>query len=84
MEKTEETIDQIKTRVVGIDIRLDNTTYGVVDIRGEIVAQDYFYTSDYADVNEYVSVLAEKLITLMEENGGYDTIRSIGISAPSY
>ena len=83
MEKTEDTVDQIKTRVVGIDIRLDRTTYGVVDIRGEIVAQDYFDTSDYDDVNEYVSVLAERLLLLMEENGGHETIRSIGISAPS-
>ncbi len=83
MEKTDDTVDQIKTRVVGIDIRLERTTYGIVDIRGEIVAQDYFDTSEYNDVNEYITVLAEKVITLMEENGGYESIRSIGISAPS-
>ncbi|MCR5679501.1 MAG: ROK family protein [Prevotella sp.] len=83
MEKIEDSVDTIKTRVVGIDIRLDKTTFGVVDIRGDIVAQDYFFTSDYSDVNEYVKVLADKLIVLMEENGGYDSIRSIGISAPS-
>ena len=79
----EETMDQIKTRVIGIDIRLDKTTYGIVDIRGEILTQDFFYTSDYSDVNDFVSVLAEKLLVMMEENGGHDTIRSIGISAPS-
>ena len=83
MDNTDETVDQIKTRVIGIDIRLDKTTYGVVDIRGEIVAQDYFDTSEYADVNDYVAVLAEKLLELMEENGGHESIRSIGISAPS-
>ena len=83
MEKTEESVDKIKTKVIGIDIRLEKTTYGVVDIRGEIVAQDYFDTSDYPDVNDYVTVLAEKLLTLMEENGGHEAIRSIGISAPS-
>ena len=80
METAEETMDQIKTRVIGIDIRLDKTTYGIVDIRGEIVSQDHFYTSDYSD---YIAVLAEKLLTLMEENGGHESIRSIGISAPS-
>jgi glucokinase len=79
----EETMDKIKTRVIGIDIRLDKTTYGVVDIRGEIVSQDYFDTSDYSDVNDFVSVLADKLLVLMEENGGHEAIRSIGISAPS-
>ena len=83
METAEETIDQIKTKVIGIDIRLERTTYGVVDIRGEIVSQDYFDTSEYADVNEYVAVLAEKLLALMAENGGHEAIRSIGISAPS-
>ena len=78
-----ETIDQIKTRVVGIDIRVDRTTFAVVDIRGEIVAQDYFLTTDYHDVNDFVAALWEKVIALMEENGGYETIRSVGVSAPS-
>lgn len=83
MEANEESVDMIKTRVVGVDIRLDRTTYGVVDIRGEIVAQDYFDTSSYPDVNEFVSVLAERLLILVEENGGIESIRSIGISSPS-
>ena len=83
MEKTEENVDHIKTRVIGIDIRLEKTTYGIVDIRGEIVAQDYFETTDYADVNDFIAALAEKLLVLMEENGGHESIRSIGISAPS-
>ena len=78
-----ETIDQIKTRVVGIDIRVDRTTFAVVDIRGEIVAQDYFLTTDYHDVNDFVAALCEKVIALVEENGGYETIRSVGVSAPS-
>ena len=79
----EESVDIIKTRVVGVDIRVEKTTYAVVDIRGEIVAQDYFNTSDYPEVNEYVQVLAEKILTLVEENGGFESIRSVGISAPS-
>ena len=83
METNDETIDKIKTRVIGIDIRLDKTTYGIVDIRGEIVAQDYFDTSLYPDVNDYITALADRLITISEENGGYESIRSIGISVPS-
>ncbi len=83
MEKKDESIDQIKTRVVGIDIRVDRTTFAVVDIRGEIVAQDYFLTSDYTDINEYVAALCERVVALVEENGGYETIRSVGVSAPS-
>ena len=83
METIDETVDIIKTRVIGIDIRLDKTTYGIVDIRGEIVAQDHFETSEYDDVNDFITVLADKLLALAEENGGYESIRSVGISAPS-
>ena len=76
-------IDRIKTRVVGVDIREAKTTYAVVDIRGEIISMDYFMTTEYPNVSDFVSALSEKIITLVEENGGYDTIRSIGLSAPS-
>lgn len=76
-------VDHIKTRVVGIDIRENRTTYAVVSVRGEIIAQDHFRTSDYLEISEYVSALAEKVLSLVEENGGYETVRSVGISAPS-
>ena len=78
-----EIVDQIKTRVVGIDIRLSRTTFAVVDVRGEIVAQDRFVTADYPDINDYVKVLSDKVMMLVEENGGYETVRSIGVSVPS-
>ena len=83
MENNTETVDKIKTRVVGIDIRVEKTTFAVVDIRGEIIAQDHFSTLDYKDVNDYINALCEKVVTLVEENGGYEKIRSIGVSAPS-
>ena len=85
MENVEavESVDQIKTRVVGIDIRIERTTIALVDIRGEIVAQDHFATSDYPDVNDYVTALSENIFALLEENGGYESVRSIGVSAPS-
>ncbi len=78
-----EVVDEIKTRVVGVDIREARTTYALVDIRGEILAIDYFSTMDYPDVNNFVTALSEKIIMLVEENGGYERVRSIGISAPS-
>ena len=76
-------MEQIKTRVVGIDIRENRTTYALVNIRGEILAQDYFRTSDYPDVTEYTNKLSELVLQLIEENGGYEAVRSVGISAPS-
>jgi glucokinase len=83
MKTNMEAVDKIKTRVVGVDIREVRTTYAVVDIRGEIIAMDYFMTIDYPDISDYVSALSEKIIMLVEENGGYEMIRSIGMSAPS-
>ena len=78
-----ESVDEIKTRVVGVDIREVKTTFALVDIRGEIIALDYFNTLDYPDISDYVSTLSEKIIMLVEENGGYEKVRSVGISAPS-
>ena len=73
----------VKKRVVGIDISLEETIYAVVDVRGNILAKDSFPTLDYPDINNYVSALAEHVIELVEANGGYETIRSVGISCPS-
>lgn len=73
----------IKDRVVGIDISKLTTTYAIVDIRGNILAKDQFPTVDYPDVNDYVAVLSEKLVTFMLENDAIGKVRSVGISAPS-
>ncbi|WP_033147258.1 ROK family protein [Prevotella sp. P6B1] len=74
---------QIKTKVVGVDISNERTTYAIVDIRGNIIAEEDFLTSDYPDVNNFVTVLSDKIVNLVEANGGYETIRSIGVSSPS-
>ena len=76
-------IDKIKTRVVGIDIREARTTYAVVNIRGEILGQDHFCTSDYPDITSYVTELCDRVQAMIEEYGGYETVRSVGISVPS-
>lgn len=74
---------QIKTKVVGVDISNESTTYAIVDIRGNILAEEYFLTSDYPDVNNFVTALSDKIVNMVEANGGYETIRSIGMSSPS-
>lgn len=73
----------VKKRVVGVDISLDATTYAVVDVRGNILAKDSFPTENYPDINNFATALAEHIIEMVEANGGYETIRSVGISAPS-
>jgi glucokinase len=48
-----------------------------------ILAKETFPTSDYLNVNEYVSVLSEKIIAFVEQHVGYESIRSVGVSVPS-
>ncbi|MBO4892921.1 MAG: ROK family protein [Prevotella sp.] len=73
----------LKTKVVGVDISMESTTYAMVDVRGNILAEDSFPTEDYPDVNNFVTTLSEKIVMMVEQNGGYETIRSIGVSCPS-
>ena len=73
----------IKTRVVGVDISLERTSIGIVDIRGEIIATDCFVTSEHPYIGDYLSVLCQHILNLVEENGGYESIRSVGICSPS-
>jgi len=73
----------IKTRVVGIGLSIDVTDYAIVDIRGNIIANRSFPTTDFPNVNEFVTYLSERIVEMVEENGGYESIRSVGISVPS-
>ena len=73
----------VKTHVVGIDISIERTTYAILDIRGNILAKESFLTTDYPNVNDYVSKLTESIVQMMEENGGFFSCRSVGISCPS-
>ena len=73
----------IKSKVVGVDIGIDTTTFAIVDVRGNIIAEDGFMTTDYPDIASFIDRLSEGILTLVEANGGYETIRSVGISSPS-
>lgn len=73
----------VKKRVIGVDISLNATSYAIVDVRGNILARDSFLTEDYPDIAVFVTKLSEGIIQLIEANGGMETVRSVGISAPS-
>jgi glucokinase len=73
----------IKDRAIGIDIGVKTTTLAIVDLRGTIIAKDSVSTSAYQDVSSFIEMLAEHIVMLAESNGGYELIRSVGISAPS-
>ena len=73
----------IKSRVIGIDVSFETTTIAIVDIRGRVIAKTDFPTTDYPNINGFVNKLCETTIQLSENNGGYLSIRSVGISVPS-
>ena len=71
--------ETIKKRVIGIDISLEATSYAIVDVKGEVVVMDSFPTLDYPDINLFVSVLSERVMEMVERNGGYESIRSANL-----
>ena len=75
--------DKIKSKVIGINVDTTTTTIAVVDLRGNIVAQDSIPTQNFPNVNNFVEALSERVVMLAENNGGYENIRSVGMCAPS-
>lgn len=73
----------IKERVVSVDISLDKTTYAIVDVRGNIIARNEFPTELYPNITDYLSILCDSIFDLITQTGGYDTVRSVGVSVPS-
>lgn len=73
----------VKKQVVGVDISLEETTFGILNAKGEILVKDSFPTLNYPDANEYVMALCERILMMMETHGGYESIRSVGVSCPS-
>lgn len=73
----------VKSRVIGVDVSKDQTTYAIVDVRGNIIAKDFFPTSDYPEINKFVDVLCGRIFELAVNNGGIEQIRSVGVSVPS-
>jgi glucokinase len=76
-------LTNVKNLVVGVDIGIAMTTYAVVDLRGEIYAQDTLKTLDYPNFDNFLAVLCDRIVQLVEANGGYQAVRSVGVCCPS-
>ena len=77
------TQENIKTRVVGVDIKLERTTIAIVDVRGNVISKSDFPTGCNPNAGDFISTLSNNIISLLEANGGYETIRSVGICCSS-
>jgi glucokinase len=72
-----------KPYVVGIDVGGTNTVFGVVDARGVILYSGAIKTGNYPDVNDYISALAKGLKPVIEQAGGAEAIKGIGMGVPN-
>ena len=72
-----------KPYVVGIDIGGTNSVFGIVDARGTILYSGSIKTGKYADVNDYVAALATGVKSVIEQAGGPELIKGVGMGAPN-
>jgi glucokinase len=68
---------------IGIDIGGTNSVFGIVDHRGDISYRGAISTRKHTDVNLYIDELYAALQPAIEQSGGIESIRGIGIGAPN-
>ena len=74
---------EIKPYVIGLDLGGTNSVFGIVDSRGEIKATTSIKTQGYDNVENYVNASVEALQLIIDQVGGIDTIKAMGIGAPN-
>ncbi|MBR1400291.1 MAG: ROK family protein [Prevotella sp.] len=73
----------MKPYVIGLDLGGTNSVFGIVDSRGEIKATTAIKTQGYDRVEDYVDACVEALQVIIEQVGGIDQIKAMGIGAPN-
>ena len=81
MEDMTKSID--KQYVVGIDVGGQTTKIGVVDARGQVLAQTVIRSDNYEDANPYLDEVAVAVKKVISEAGVDGQVRGIGIGAPN-
>lgn len=73
----------MKPYVIGLDLGGTNSVFGIVDSRGEIKATTAIKTQGYNNVNDYVAASVNALHIIIDQVGGIDKIKAMGIGAPN-
>ncbi len=68
---------------IGIDIGGTTTKFGVVDHRGDTLYRGVIASNKYDKIEPYLNELFEALAPAIEEVGGIEHIKGIGIGAPN-
>ena len=73
----------MKPYVIGLDLGGTNSVFGIVDSRGEIKATTAIKTQGFDTVDDYVDASVNALQVIIEQVGGIDNIKAMGIGAPN-
>lgn len=73
----------VKPYVIGLDLGGTNSVLGIVDRRGDIKATTAIKTQAYHNAEEYVNASVTTLQTIIDEAGGIENIKAMGIGAPN-
>ena len=72
----------IKSLVIGLDLGGTNSVFGIVDGDGEIIATTSIKTQAFQCVDQYVEESVKAVMQIVEQVGGMEKIRAMGIGAP--
>lgn len=76
-------MDKLKPYVIGVDLGGTNTVFGVVNARGEVVAENSIKTQQYKTAEEFVEAGMACLKPLLDQIGGTEQVQGMGIGAPN-
>ena len=73
-----------KKYVVGVDVGGQTTKIGIVDARGEVLAQTVIRSDVFgADAGAYISALGDAINGVIKEAGKEGEVRGVGVGAPN-
>ena len=73
----------LKPYVIGLDLGGTNSVFGIVDARGDIKATTAIKTGGFTKADDYVNAAVEALQPVIEQVGGIEKIKAMGIGAPN-
>lgn len=76
-------MEQQKPYVIGVDLGGTNTVFGIVDARGQIVAENSVKTQAYSTAQDFFDACMVCLNPLIQQVGGVENIAGMGIGAPN-
>ena len=69
--------------VIGVDVGGQTAKCGIVDARGDILAQSVISTESAGTVDEFITSLAEALRAIISAAGAEGAVRGIGVGIPN-